>query len=56
VPGPTRLLTVDDLTAVAEPPGTLLIELPQRDLVASAAGGYLPLADETSGRRSWPLG
>src|SRR4029079_4170526 len=36
-----RLLTVDDLTAIAEPPGTLLIELPQRDL-----GGQQPDWDE----------
>jgi len=29
---PVRLMTADDLTAIAEPPGALLIELPQRDL------------------------
>src|SRR6516164_2383755 len=29
---PDRLLTVADLTAIAEPPAALLIELPQRDL------------------------
>lgn len=32
-----RLLTLDDLTAIAEPIGALLLELPQRDL-----GGLLP--------------
>src|SRR5260221_13939416 len=34
---PDRLMTIDDLTAVAEPPAVLLIELPQRDL-----GGQQP--------------
>jgi len=34
---PGRLLTVDDLAAIAEPPAALLIELPQRDL-----GGQQP--------------
>src|SRR6516225_10670439 len=27
-----RLMSIDDLTAIAEPPAALLIELPQRDL------------------------
>ena len=34
---PDRLLTIGDLTAIAEPPAALLIELPQRDL-----GGQQP--------------
>jgi len=34
---PDRLLTMDDLTAISEPPAALLIELPQRDL-----GGQQP--------------
>src|SRR6187399_3322744 len=38
---PARLLTLADLGAIAEPPGTLLIELPQRDL-----GGQQPDWDE----------
>src|SRR5262250_1641489 len=38
---PDRLLTIDDLSAISEPPAALLIELPQRDL-----GGQQPeLAD-----------
>jgi len=41
---PDRLLTLADLTAIAEPPAALLIELPQRDL-----GGQQPdLADLTA--------
>jgi threonine aldolase len=34
---PNRLLSIDDLTAIAEPPAALLVELPQRDL-----GGQQP--------------
>jgi threonine aldolase len=34
---PDRLMGIDDLTAIAEPPAALLIELPQRDL-----GGQQP--------------
>jgi len=41
---PDRLLAIDDLTAISEPPAALLIELPQRDL-----GGQQPeLADLTA--------
>ena len=43
-----RLLTVDDLTAIAEPPGTLLIELPQRDL-----GGQQPDWDDLRAQTGW---
>ena len=43
-----RLLTVDDLTAVAEPAGTLLIELPQRDL-----GGQQPDWDDLRAQTQW---
>ena len=43
-----RLLTVDDLTAIAEPPGALLIELPQRDL-----GGQQPDWDDLRAQTEW---
>src|SRR6266700_3127274 len=43
-----RLLTVDDLTAIAEPPGTLLIELPQRDL-----GGQQPEWNDLRAQTDW---
>ena len=45
---PDRLLTVDDLTSIAEPPGTLLIELPQRDL-----GGQQPAWDDLRAQTEW---
>ena len=45
---PARLLTVGDLAAIAEPPGTLLIELPQRDL-----GGQQPDWDELRAQTEW---
>src|SRR6266567_4197544 len=45
---PARLMTVDDLTAIAEPPGTLLIELPQRDL-----GGQQPERDDLRAQTEW---
>jgi threonine aldolase len=45
---PARLLTAGDLTAVAERPGTLLIELPQRDL-----GGQQPDWDELRAQTGW---
>jgi threonine aldolase len=45
---PDRLLTVGDLAAIAEPPGTLLIELPQRDL-----GGQQPDWDELRAQTEW---
>jgi len=45
---PTRLLTLDDVRAVAEPFAALLIELPQRDL-----GGRLPPFDELAAQLEW---
>jgi threonine aldolase len=44
----SRLLTLDDLTAVAEPPAALLLELPQRDL-----GGQLPEWDDLTAQIAW---
>jgi threonine aldolase len=41
---PDRLLAIDDLTAISEPPAALLIELPQRDL----GGQQAELADLTA--------
>ena len=35
-----RLMSIDDLTAVAEPPAALLIELPQRDLGGQQAPAH----------------
>jgi threonine aldolase len=43
-----RLLRAGDLTAVAEPPAALLIELPQRDL-----GGQLPPWDDLVAQTEW---
>jgi threonine aldolase len=43
-----RLLTLDDLRDVAEPPAALVLELPQRDL-----GGQLPAWDELSAQVEW---
>jgi threonine aldolase len=45
---PTRLITLDDLTAVAEPVAALLLELPQRDL-----GGQLPPFDDLVAQTGW---
>jgi threonine aldolase len=45
---PVRLMTLDDLTAIAEPPGALLIELPQRDL-----GGQQPDWDDLRAQTEW---
>jgi threonine aldolase len=45
---PSRLLTIDDLTAIAEPPAALLIELPQRDL-----GGQQPDRDDLLAQLEW---
>src|SRR5690348_626864 len=45
---PVRLMTLDDLTVIAEPPGTLLIELPQRDL-----GGQQPDWDDLRAQTEW---
>jgi threonine aldolase len=44
----TRLLTLDDLRAVAEPVAALLLELPQRDL-----GGQLPPFDDLVAQAGW---
>lgn len=43
-----RLLTIDDLLGVAEPPAALVLELPQRDL-----GGQLPSWDELQAQVGW---
>ncbi|CAN5494331.1 aminotransferase class I/II-fold pyridoxal phosphate-dependent enzyme [soil metagenome] len=47
-PGLERLLTVADLDGSAQSPGTLLLELPQREI-----GGQLPVWDELVGMTSW---
>ena len=44
----SRLLTLTDLHAVAEPPAALLLELPQRDL-----GGRLPTCDDLVAQVDW---
>jgi len=44
----TRLLTLDDLRTVAEPPAALLIELPQRDL-----GGQQPDLEDLKAQLAW---
>jgi threonine aldolase len=43
-----RLLTMDDLAKVGEPPAALLIELPQRDL-----GGQQPAWDDLVAQAGW---
>jgi threonine aldolase len=48
---PDRLLTIDDLTAIAEPPAALLIELPQRDL-----GGQQPDWADLMAQAGWAAG
>src|SRR6476660_5722822 len=45
---PVRLMTAGDLTAIAEPPAVLLIELPQRDL-----GGQQPDWDDLRAQTGW---
>jgi threonine aldolase len=45
---PGRLLALDDLTAISEPPAALLIELPQRDL-----GGQQPDWDDLVAQVAW---
>ncbi len=45
---PNRLLTVEDLRGVAEPPAALLLELPQRE-----NGGQLPRWDEVEEMAAW---
>ena len=43
-----RLLSVEDLQGVAEPPAALVLELPQRDL-----GGQLPGWDDLQAQTAW---
>lgn len=45
---PRRLLTVEDLEAVAEPIAALLLELPQRDI-----GGRLPAWNDLAAQINW---
>jgi threonine aldolase len=45
---PNRLLTLDDLTSIAEPPAALLIELPQRDI-----GGQQPAWADLEAQAGW---
>jgi threonine aldolase len=44
----SRLLALDDLRQIAEPPAALLLELPQRDL-----GGQLPAWDDLVAQVDW---
>ncbi len=46
--GRDRLMTLDDLTAIAEAPAALLIELPQRDI-----GGQQPAFDDLTAQVTW---
>jgi len=48
---PDRLLTIDDLSAISEPPAALLIELPQRDL-----GGQQPELADLRAQVGWARG
>ena len=48
---PDRLLSIGDLTAIAEPPAALLIELPQRDL-----GGQQPDWADLQAQVGWARG
>jgi threonine aldolase len=43
-----RLITMEDLTAIAEPPAALLLELPQRDI-----GGQQPEWDDLAAQVEW---
>jgi threonine aldolase len=45
---PDRLITLADLTAIAEPPAALLLELPQREI-----GGQQPAWDELAAQADW---
>ena len=45
---PDRLMSIDDLTPIAEPPAALLIELPQRDL-----GGQQPDWADLQAQAGW---
>ncbi len=51
VGGPERLITLDDLEDVAEPPAALLLELPQREI-----GGPLPDWDDLVAQTTWARG
>jgi threonine aldolase len=46
--GRDRLITLEDLTSIAEPPAVLLLELPQRDL-----GGQQPEWDDLVAQVGW---
>jgi len=46
--GRDRLITLDDLTSIGEPPAALLLELPQRDL-----GGQQPQWDDLVAQVEW---
>jgi threonine aldolase len=46
--GRDRLITLEDLTSIAEPPAVLLLELPQRDL-----GGQQPQWDDLVAQVEW---
>jgi threonine aldolase len=46
--GRDRLIMLDDLTAIAEPPAALLVELPQRDI-----GGQQPGFDDLAAQVAW---
>lgn len=48
---PDRLMSIGDLTAIAEPPAALLIELPQRDL-----GGQQPDWADLQAQAGWARG
>jgi threonine aldolase len=48
---PDRLMTIDDLTTIAEPAAAVLIELPQRDL-----GGQQPDWDDLQAQVAWATG
>jgi threonine aldolase len=48
VGGQDRLITLADLTAIAEPPAVLLLELPQRDI-----GGQQPAFDDLVAQVDW---
>jgi threonine aldolase len=43
-----RLITMDDLVSIAEPPAALLLELPQRDI-----GGQQPAFDQLAAQVDW---
>ncbi|MGO8960294.1 MAG: threonine aldolase family protein [Streptosporangiaceae bacterium] len=45
---PDRLITMDDLAAIAEPPAVLLLELPQRDI-----GGQQPAFEDLIAQVGW---